>query len=460
MPAPYSWTTGDQITADRLNSVATLLAPVATTGAYTDLTGKPTIPAAKPWQFLVESYGAVGDGTTDDTAAINSAVTAAVAYAQANRFYAEVIFRPVTYLLSSPTTKGPYGNAQIQLPYIAGTGQKVTLVFRGVVDATAHPHWLQTTPQRSGTVLRTVLTGQTSDATYKAPSVVGGPTTLGLDSKSFPDHSNMLFVVDGITITTPPNPTLVGFDLRQVATANINTAACLAEQSPSGAPDFSTTPSSPLGVALYMPRGGNGDNVNVGLFTAYGFAYGVGFADHFTAQRLLIVYCGTAFFVSGRGNSAGASILYTSVEATPTIIDASTMVGQDRYPLNITRLDIEGSPGVTVDVIDAGNHLTGAISWNDIFRTAPTVTGAGNLKIISQESNVGAQTAPAVPATTVALTNPFWRDCAVSVTGGTVTVIAVDGQTLGVTSGTVFVPSGKTIALTYSAAPTWKWIAF
>ena len=41
-----------------------------------------------------------------------------------------------------------------------------------------------------------------------------------------------------------------------------------------------------------------------------------------------------------------------------------------------------------------------------------------------------------------------------------VTGIAVAGQSLGVTSGTVFVPTGRTITLTYSVAPTWKWTAF
>jgi hypothetical protein len=72
---------------------------------------------------------------------------------------------------------------------------------------------------------------------------------------------------------------------------------------------------------------------------------------------------------------------------------------------------------------------------------------------------VGAGNDPAIPASTTALPNPFYRDAAVTVAGGTVTAIAVDGQSLGVTSGTVFVPSGKSITLTYSSAPTWKWMS-
>lgn len=64
---------------------------------------------------------------------------------------------------------------------------------------------------------------------------------------------------------------------------------------------------------------------------------------------------------------------------------------------------------------------------------------------------------PTVPATTVALTNPYPFPCSVIITGGTVTVIAIDGTATGLTSGTVRVPQGGTITLTYSVAPTWHW---
>jgi hypothetical protein len=65
---------------------------------------------------------------------------------------------------------------------------------------------------------------------------------------------------------------------------------------------------------------------------------------------------------------------------------------------------------------------------------------------------------PTVPATTVAYTNAYGVDATVHITGGTVTVIAVGGVTTGLTSGSFRVPSGSTITLTYSVAPTWVWI--
>jgi hypothetical protein len=64
---------------------------------------------------------------------------------------------------------------------------------------------------------------------------------------------------------------------------------------------------------------------------------------------------------------------------------------------------------------------------------------------------------PAVPASTVAQYNNNNQTVAVTVTGGTVSAIAVNGVTTGLTSGTVFVPANGTITLTYTVAPVWAW---
>jgi hypothetical protein len=67
---------------------------------------------------------------------------------------------------------------------------------------------------------------------------------------------------------------------------------------------------------------------------------------------------------------------------------------------------------------------------------------------------------PAVPATTVAATNTSARGMFVEVTGGTVTAVKVDNVTVGArVSGSFYVRPGSTIALTYSAAPTWQWFS-
>ena len=67
---------------------------------------------------------------------------------------------------------------------------------------------------------------------------------------------------------------------------------------------------------------------------------------------------------------------------------------------------------------------------------------------------------PAIPASTVAQANESDHLMWVEVTGGTVTVVAVDGVTTGRTSGAFFLRPGSEIAITYSVVPTsWKWFA-
>lgn len=66
-------------------------------------------------------------------------------------------------------------------------------------------------------------------------------------------------------------------------------------------------------------------------------------------------------------------------------------------------------------------------------------------------------TTPAVPASGTAVTNTSPMPASVVVSGGTVTDVVVNGVSVGTGDGTYTVPSGQSITLTYSAAPTWTW---
>jgi len=69
----------------------------------------------------------------------------------------------------------------------------------------------------------------------------------------------------------------------------------------------------------------------------------------------------------------------------------------------------------------------------------------------------GGFSTPAVPASTTPVTNTSPLPATVVVSAGTVTNVKVNGITVGAGDGTYTVPSGATIAITYSAAPTWTW---
>jgi hypothetical protein len=185
--------------------------------------------------------------------------------------------------------------------------------------------------------------------------------------------------------------------------------------------------------------------------------------EHVAARRIAIIYSNTAFFwAPPGGNQLGhaAWIGYASVEICNYCLYVASGAGSIQG-LVIDALDNEGV--VTQHVYDPNNALTGKInllpSGSATLPVTTKVVGGNNLEITSLAQTRGTVTPPAIPTSGAALQNPFWRNAMVTISGGTVSAIAVDGTTLtGVTSGVVMVPSGRTITLTYTVAPTWSWI--
>lgn len=100
--------------------------------------------------------------------------------------------------------------------------------------------------------------------------------------------------------------------------------------------------------------------------------------------------------------------------------------------------------------------LTAQINNTGQYAVA-TVTGGTITGILVLPNPAQPLVAPAVPASTVQQVNNTGLPVAVTVTGGTVTVIAVSGVTSGLTAGTVIIPAGGNIAITWSVLPTWTW---
>ena len=110
-------------------------------------------------------------------------------------------------------------------------------------------------------------------------------------------------------------------------------------------------------------------------------------------------------------------------------------------------------------VVDSTGSATGSIGLGGIISSI-NVTDPTDIKVTYLDASPGAATAPTVPASTISLRNPFWRDAAVQVANGTSTVsdVKVDGASVLSTEGMVIVPSGKSVTLTYSGGtPTWSW---
>lgn len=417
---------------------------------------------AYPYQFNVFDYGAVADGVTDDTASINSAISAAVTYAASvESCYAEVVFpfSPTPYLLSHATTKGgaTAGNAQINIPIVDGTARKVTLVLRGMaLDGAAMPHWLQTVGQRWGVTLKSTLTGQTVDSSWGIPSVVGGPATSG-SSATYGSgvFNNVALIVENIGISTPTTPTLTAWDMRGMAQCTFRRCSAVVSAATAS---ISGTATNDWTIGFAFPVSTNNDRTVAEDCTCYGFYVGFQAGEHMWANRLAAIYCHDGIKVPSFGGAGTHALAMGSISIEACVDAIRCYDSAGRAPIFIAALSTETISNKHIN--DSSNILYGTVNISQITGSL-AITGGTNLEIISINTSRGIQTSPGLPASTVTLTNPFWRHAAVSIVGGTVTAIKVDGTTvLTTTPGTVIVPSGHDISLTYSDATglAWKWV--
>lgn len=236
-----------------------------------------------------EAYGAVGDGVTDDTAAINAMVTAGNALATAGHGHVIFQFDAKTYLLAAaPThpngTGGAY--AQIPLPTRVETDSRAIFEFKGTGTATLFPY-MKPTVETAGTVFLSTASGGL-DATYGLASVIGGPAwkanvvhSVGASPSNW---SNITVVLDGVIIRRPNNPTIAGADFSYCLQAKTNNVVF------DLAVPFSsiTYPTHYMNIGLLMPEYDNnvvstcnGETLIVGCYAA------LRHTEHFTCDHLM-----------------------------------------------------------------------------------------------------------------------------------------------------------------------------
>lgn len=412
---------------------------------------------SNPWQFNVKSapYNAAGDGSTNDTAAIQAAIDAAAAYAAANNSYAEVLFPPATYVISSAARTDRSGNAQLALPVVSGTNNKLTIALIGVEDAASMPHWNATSPQMNGVVLQSTWNATDQSSNSNEASVLGGPT-LPNGYVSGAVYSNCNIVIKGIQVQVPHTSRgsdTSGIDLRGMANAHLANVSVFAAGTPNQLNATYATPGWNFGIAMPVP--GNNDLSIMDNCSVEGFTYGVYLGEHLVANRLAAIYCYTGLlggpFFSSVGQFHDNHISSASVEAC---VNAVNIVGSGK--IHITTLSTEGN---MTHLKDNTTAAVGYIGLGGIINTI-TITDPTGIKVEYLDQAPGAVTAPTVSASAAAFRNPFWRDAAVQIANGTATVsdVKIDGASVLAGPGMVIVPSGKSITVTYSGGtPAWAW---
>lgn len=395
----------------------------------------------------------------DDTAAINSAIAAASTYAQANDYFAEILFGAKIYMLTSgptQTTSPAVQNSQIQIPFPAvnGQSQKLVIALTGAGKNDHAEYWESITPNLAGTVLVSTLTNAPSvpNGTFGVQSVVGGPSVGTGFTGSF---ANTKAVITGISVYVPLLQNMIAWDLGFVAGLHMDgcramgfaPAANLAA-APAAHPYLSDLPplvafQSTISRGLRTPVITNNDNTTIPSFAAEGFEVGCLIYDHATIGRLVTVYSDAAVLldtVAAPSNKANlVSIANWSAENFNGGLLSNSGAGAF-LPVDIN-MTVENAGGASpsYDISDANGTITGRVRWFGNGRTsnAPVVTGAAAVQIVNGNLGpgvwLGTETpaVPAAPATGVSQQNTSWRNATVAVTStAAITAATVDGHSV------------------------------
>lgn len=213
-------------------------------------------------------YNAAGDGVTDDTVAIQTALNHINTLPGGGTLF----FPPGAYLCNGnfdPTT-----NSILKIPYNdIGSGIITkTIALRGSDDGT----W--------GVVIMTTRTD--GSGVYPALLAANAPAGIPADELNTGSFSNQVAVIKDINFVVPANPTMCGVRMDTIAVARLENVLIEAA-------GWSSQPSHDV-VGLWMPDGGNFSDCRATNVRINGFWTGFFISEHFIGSNLTAFQCRVA----------------------------------------------------------------------------------------------------------------------------------------------------------------------
>lgn len=424
---------------------------------------------------------------TDDTAAFNAAMSAGKTYAEAHNYAFTLALQDRLYGIAGLTKTNDGNiiyNTSVPIPRPTNNnGRKLVVTIKGPARNSHHDYWNATVPSIAGAAILCFQFGTgTLDPTYLYQSVFGAgiPVAAGSSMAQPLDtgHANPVFinhkpVFRNVQVVLPVYTHVTAFDFQYSTGAYADACSAYAFACVlygNGVILLNQYHSAlfggQLGCGMRLPLAGNNADVQVPDLEVVGLAAALSTpSEHTTIGNLKAFMAGTVLSITGSTNGHGLVIERVTAEGYQGGLRNGLTNQPGKVPVFIGLWNTESSAnadgGGGYDIYDPSNTLIGEIHWAntvDAGHQFPVVNGASNVRIVCESVYRGLQTAPALPGSTVAFQNPFWRDAKVTVTGGTVTGVAVNGVTEATTTGGTFlVPTGGTITLTYSVAPSWSW---
>lgn len=410
-----------------------------------------------------DAYGAVGDGVADDTAAIQAAITAA---GSTHLCY----FPAGTYLISSALTLRNGG-------CYMGSGWSTIIKQKDATNLTRLLQWPSGASKCSMANLlvdgnRANNTSATCFGIYgfalqyslfsnvRVQEVNGDAWRFDGTTGGFGNTTSTVHLMDCWAYSNTNNGLVLTSFVADVHVVGgdygFNGASAMTLQGGS---------SSIRGATLWGTTGGPGlvvggpSNQITGCNIEGHNQHGV-LVNQFGSYAL-ISDC-KIYANSSAGNGLYDGIFVNGVSGTPTT--GVVMEGNFIYP------NLEAGATTQAHAINFGafHQNCTAVGNNVGFAGAQATWSPSNLAIngLGQSdyaannpgyNPVGVLSGPTVPASAVPVTNPWGIPATITISGGTVSAIAINGTATGLTDGTVRLGPGQTITLTYSVAPSWVW---
>lgn len=323
--------------------------------------------AGQGW-LNVRDYGAVGNGVTDDTTAIQAAITAAGAAGGGTIF-----FPAGTYIVGGALQDVSGANAQLVLPSVTtpiGPGYTIRLI--GPTPPVAH-YWYpdsSTAVPTDGAIIKSTLGSGT------------GALLGGYNNNAEPnDFTYISLAIRNMRFRMPANPTNSCLDLMRVACVDLAHVVV-------DAGEYDTSqiaqPTTATSYGIKMPMYNNGASVAADWVTVIGFYTGMLIGEHQTGDQLHVAACYYAYeFPFVYHATHFGRVLYQNCKS------GLRFTGGAHYT-TIGLLDIERTNdgakwySMTSDIVDASNLGYGTLNYHVVLSgtgvvTTFNVSGGANL---------------------------------------------------------------------------------
>jgi len=421
--------------------------------------------------------GAIAYYGSDDTAAIQAAISAATAYAQANNGYAQVMFDAVTYIIAGAFSTAAAGNSQLAFPTIAVTAPQITLEFTGSPDSVNLMWFQQNAPMVMGTMLAsTRIDGTATGGGSNGPAtVLGGPVNgFGGEPGAF---SNCHVVMRGIGFLVPYNVISTPVDFYGMVTHDVwscrSFAAAVVPTSGAPVPSLSNPNNivNSVSMGLGCSVAGNQTQCRVSQFSSEGFVYGISPSEWTYGENIHCIYAQVAVGPrAGNGVAMVHAALVNDVQAE----NCNTAVapnGTGTMRIDILSLQTE-SIAASALIFDTTSQLQGRLhlraqgSAGNYTANGWLSGGSGGqlLRIINEMTTPGPVSAPhAVAASGSPWFNGYTRDALITMAATTITAMTITGQNgvtvaqavpAGATTYALVLPTGASYTATYTGVLT------